>query len=89
MTYVRDDFEFYEIVLGSLYGFGEHKPGRTNLFEQFQAWREQRLEEKPIDITRALTAERGGIGTPEDMRKQLRKFEELALIRSYSFSRLA
>jgi hypothetical protein len=49
------------------------------LFEQFRALREQRLEENPIDITRALTAERGGIGTPEDMRKHLRKFEEVGV----------
>ena len=74
-----EGFEFFEFALGSLYGFGEHKPGRTNLFEQFRAWREQRLEENPIDITRALTAERGGIGTPEDMRKHLRKFEEVGV----------
>ena len=74
-----EGFEFFGFALGSLYGFGEHKPGRTNLFEQFRALREQRLEENPIDITRALTAERGGIGTPEDMRKHLRKFEEVGV----------
>ena len=74
-----EGFEFFGFALGSLYGFGEHKPGRTNLFEQFRALREQRLEENPIDISRALTAERGGIGTPEDMRKHLRKFEEVGV----------
>ncbi len=74
-----EGFEFFGFALGSLYGFGEHKPGRTNLFEQFRALREQRLEENPIDVTRALTAERGGIGTPEDMRKHLRKFEEVGV----------
>ncbi|HAK51428.1 MAG TPA: LLM class flavin-dependent oxidoreductase [Gammaproteobacteria bacterium] len=74
-----EGFEFFGFALGSLYGFGEHKPGRTNLFEQFRAVREQRLEENPIDISRALAAERGGIGTPEDMRKHLRKFEEVGV----------
>ena len=74
-----EGFEFFGFALGSLYGFGEHKPGRMNLFEQFRALREQRLEENPIDITRALTAGRGGIGTPEDMRKHLRKFEEVGV----------
>ena len=49
------------------------------MFEQFRALREQRLEENPIDITRVLTAERGGIGTPEDMCKHLRKFEEVGV----------
>ena len=30
-----EGFEFFGFALGSLYGFGEHKPGRTNLWENF------------------------------------------------------
>lgn len=74
-----EGFEFFGYALGSLYGFGEHKPGRTNLFEEFRKVRSQRLAESPIDMTRALTAERGGIGTPDDMRKHLKKFEDVGV----------
>ncbi len=72
-----EGFEFFGYALGSLYGFGEHKPGRMNLFEEFREIRNKRLEESPIDITTSLSAERGGIGTPDDMRAHLRKFEEV------------
>lgn len=71
-----EGFEFFGYALGSLYGFGEHKPGRTDIFKEF---RQKRLEEEPVDMTQALTAERGGIGTPEDMRGHLAKFEKVGV----------
>ncbi len=74
-----EGFEFFGYALGSLYGFGEHKPGRTNLFEEFRQARNKRLEENPIDFVNALTAERGGIGTPDDMRVHLKKFEAVGV----------
>lgn len=74
-----EGFEFFGYALGSLYGFGEHKPGRTNLFEEFRAQREARLKENPIDMSQSLSAERGGIGTPEDMRAHLKKFEKVGV----------
>ena len=74
-----EGFEFFGYALGSLYMFGEHKPGRTNLFEEFRALRNKRLEENPIDFTRALSAASGGIGTPDDMKAHLRKFEEVGV----------
>ena len=74
-----EGFEFFGYALGSLYGFGEHKPGRMNLFEEFRELRNKRLEEMPIDITQSLTAERGGIGTPGDMRVHLKKFEDVGV----------
>ena len=74
-----EGFEFFGYALGSLYGFGEHKPGRTNLFEEFRKVRKERLAENPIDMTRSLSAERGGIGTPEDMRAHLKKFENVGV----------
>jgi alkanesulfonate monooxygenase SsuD/methylene tetrahydromethanopterin reductase-like flavin-dependent oxidoreductase (luciferase family) len=70
-----EGFEFFGFALGSLYGFGEHKPGRTNLWEEFQRVRVPQLEKEMADFTAALTAARGGIGTPEDLRTHLRKFE--------------
>ncbi|MDA0790703.1 MAG: LLM class flavin-dependent oxidoreductase [Proteobacteria bacterium] len=74
-----EGFEFFGFALGSLYGFGEHKPGRTNLFEEFRAMREKRLKDNPIDMTQALRAEQGGIGTPADMRVHLKKFEDVGV----------
>ena len=74
-----EGFEFFGYALGSLYGFGEHKPGRTNLFDEFRRTREQRLIESPIDMTRSLSGASGGIGTPDDMRAHLRKFEEVGV----------
>jgi len=69
-------FEFFGYALGSLYGFGAHKPGRTNLWEEFNRLYEKRISEVPIEITEALSGGRGGIGTPDDLRAHLRKFEE-------------
>ncbi len=66
-------FEFFGFALGSLYAFGEHKPGRTNLWQQFQAMKQANQETR--DITQALSGSRGGIGTPADLREHLLKFE--------------
>ena len=68
-----DGFEFFGFALGSLYAFGEHKPGRTNLWEQYRAVKAS--NEEVMDITQALTGSRGGIGTPDDLLDHLRKFE--------------
>jgi alkanesulfonate monooxygenase SsuD/methylene tetrahydromethanopterin reductase-like flavin-dependent oxidoreductase (luciferase family) len=70
-----EGFEFFSYALGSLYGFGEHKPGRTDLWAEFQAVRKPQLADEVSDFTRALSGARGGIGTPEDLRDHLRKFE--------------
>lgn len=72
-----EGFEFFSYALGSLYGFGEHKPGRTNLFEEFRAMRAAKGE--VIDMTESLSGARGGIGTPDDMRAHLRKFEAVGV----------
>jgi len=69
-----DGFEFFGFALGSLYAFGEHKPGRTDLWQQFQGLKQSRQETQ--DITQALSGSRGGIGTPDDLREHLLKFEE-------------
>jgi alkanesulfonate monooxygenase SsuD/methylene tetrahydromethanopterin reductase-like flavin-dependent oxidoreductase (luciferase family) len=70
-----EGFEFFGFALGSLYGFGEHKPGRTNLWEEFQRLRGPVLQAEMATIATALTAARGGIGTPADLRAHLAKFE--------------
>ncbi|HIG60781.1 MAG TPA: LLM class flavin-dependent oxidoreductase [Gammaproteobacteria bacterium] len=74
-----EGFEFFGYALGSLYGFGEHRPGRMNLFDEFRKIHKKRLLDNPLDITQSLAAERGGIGTPDDMRNHLRKFEDVGV----------
>jgi alkanesulfonate monooxygenase SsuD/methylene tetrahydromethanopterin reductase-like flavin-dependent oxidoreductase (luciferase family) len=71
-----EGFEFFGYALGSLYGFGEHKPGRTDLWQEFQRVRKPQLEQQMSDLTEALTGGRGGIGTPADLRAHLKKFED-------------
>ena len=67
-----DGFDFFGFALGSLYAFGEHKPGRTDLWSQFQATRKSGTSEQAPS---ALDGSRGGIGTPDDLREHLLKFE--------------
>ena len=71
-----EGFEFFGYALGFLYGFGEHKPGRTDIFKEFQSMRQS---QSPVEIGQALGGERGGIGTPDDMREHLRKFEKVGV----------
>ncbi|HEX7775209.1 MAG TPA: LLM class flavin-dependent oxidoreductase [Parvibaculum sp.] len=61
-----DGFRFFSYALGHHYIFGEHKPGRTNIWDQFEKARETMPEEGGSR----------GIGTPDDMRKHLRGFAE-------------
>jgi alkanesulfonate monooxygenase SsuD/methylene tetrahydromethanopterin reductase-like flavin-dependent oxidoreductase (luciferase family) len=70
-----EGFEFFGYALGSLYGFGEHKPGRTDLWKEFQEVRMPQVAKETGDFRHALTAGRGGIGTPADLTAHLRKFE--------------
>jgi alkanesulfonate monooxygenase SsuD/methylene tetrahydromethanopterin reductase-like flavin-dependent oxidoreductase (luciferase family) len=69
-----DGFEFFGYALGSLYGFGVHKPGRTNLWENFKKAQAAKREQEVTDYNNALSGSVGGIGTPDDMRAHLRKF---------------
>ena len=69
-----EGFEFFGFALGSLYGFGEHKPGRTNLWENFKKMKAGQKSE--IDMVNSLTGAQGGIGTPADLRQHMNKFEQ-------------
>jgi alkanesulfonate monooxygenase SsuD/methylene tetrahydromethanopterin reductase-like flavin-dependent oxidoreductase (luciferase family) len=60
-----DGFRFFGFALGHFYVFGTHKPGRTNVWQSFESVRNM-MPEIPA----------GGIGTPDDLREHLHKFEE-------------
>lgn len=59
-----DGFRFFGYALGHHYIFGEHKPGRTDIWANF------------VEARDSLPEEGGnrGIGTPEQMREHLRGF---------------
>jgi alkanesulfonate monooxygenase SsuD/methylene tetrahydromethanopterin reductase-like flavin-dependent oxidoreductase (luciferase family) len=61
-----DGFRFFGFALAHYYLFGSHKPGRTNIWENFEAVR---------DAMPDMGAVAGGIGTPDDLRAHLRKFD--------------
>jgi alkanesulfonate monooxygenase SsuD/methylene tetrahydromethanopterin reductase-like flavin-dependent oxidoreductase (luciferase family) len=61
-----DGFKFFGYALGHHYIFGEHKPGRTDIWKAFEA----------VKDVMPSNAGAGGIGTPDTMRKHLRGFED-------------
>ena len=61
-----DGFRFFGFALGHYYLFGEHKPGRTGVWEAFEQARDQWPD----------VGEERGIGTPAQLREHLKGFEE-------------
>src|SRR5437763_2366926 len=61
-----DGFKFFGYALGHHYIYGEHKPGRTNVWEKFET----------VKDGMPHNAGAGGIGTPDEMRAHMRKFAE-------------
>ena len=61
-----DGFKFFGYALGHHYIFGEHRPGRTDIWKNFEA----------VKDTMPPNAGAAGIGTPDEMRAHLRKFAE-------------
>ncbi|MGH7821554.1 MAG: LLM class flavin-dependent oxidoreductase [Candidatus Binatia bacterium] len=65
-----DGFRFFGFALAHHYIFGTQRPGRTNIWETYQAARDH--------LPRMPGAE-GGLGTPDDLRKHLRKFADVGV----------
>jgi alkanesulfonate monooxygenase SsuD/methylene tetrahydromethanopterin reductase-like flavin-dependent oxidoreductase (luciferase family) len=61
-----EGFQFFGYALGHHYIFGEHKPGRTDIWKNFEA----------AKTAMPPGAGAAGIGTPDEMRAHLRKFAE-------------
>ncbi len=64
-----DGFRFFQFALGHHYGFGHHKPGRTDIWKHYEAVR----DELGMEMMGGGT---GGIGTPQMLREHLRRFQE-------------
>jgi hypothetical protein len=64
-----DGFRFFGYSPGYYALFGEHRPGRADLWERFLQVKDQ-LPDIP---------ERGGIGTPEQLRAHLGRYEKAGI----------
>ena len=63
----QDGFRFFQFALGWHYGFGEHIPGRSDIWSMFQ---------KALANMPAVGLAEGGISTPDGLRIHLRKFAD-------------
>jgi alkanesulfonate monooxygenase SsuD/methylene tetrahydromethanopterin reductase-like flavin-dependent oxidoreductase (luciferase family) len=64
-----DGFRFFGYSLGYYAVFGEHRPGRADLWERFLQVKDQLPE----------NAGRGGIGTPAQLREHLSRYEKAGI----------
>jgi alkanesulfonate monooxygenase SsuD/methylene tetrahydromethanopterin reductase-like flavin-dependent oxidoreductase (luciferase family) len=69
----QEGFRFFQFALGWHYGFGEQIPGRTSIWDLFQK-AQGAMAAAPAPGGIASAAE-GGIGTPDELRTHLAKFE--------------
>ncbi len=66
----KPGFDFFRYALANLYVFGDHKPGRTNIWEAFQ-----KDQANPALSMLPDDGQLGGIGTPAEQREHLEGFE--------------
>jgi alkanesulfonate monooxygenase SsuD/methylene tetrahydromethanopterin reductase-like flavin-dependent oxidoreductase (luciferase family) len=64
-----DGFRFFGYALGHHYAFGVHKPGRTDIWQNFEAAKASLPQQ----------GQRRGIGTPDELRAHLRKFADVGV----------
>src|ERR671932_1035368 len=81
-----DGAHFFGYSLAHYYVFGEHRPGRTSIWEEFQRRREKvgfsrkivTAEQAPLGVRvleHGLGSLRGAIGTPEQVGDLIRRYE--------------
>ena len=66
----KQGFDFFRYALANLYIFGEHKPGRTDIWQAFE-----RDQANPAMSMLPSDGQLGGIGTPDELRRHLEGFE--------------
>ncbi|HEY8527511.1 MAG TPA: LLM class flavin-dependent oxidoreductase [Acidimicrobiales bacterium] len=85
-----DGAHFFGFSLGHHYAFGNHRPGRTNVWEEFQEKRDLFgfRRQTAAKTNQSLGAQifeqgigslRGAIGTPEQIRQLLRMYEQAGI----------
>ncbi|HEX2105119.1 MAG TPA: LLM class flavin-dependent oxidoreductase [Solirubrobacteraceae bacterium] len=81
-----DGAHFFGYSLAHYYVFGDHRPGRTNIYEEFQRRRDEvgfarsmiTAADAPLGVRvlqHGLGSLRGAIGTPEQVRDLCRRYE--------------
>jgi alkanesulfonate monooxygenase SsuD/methylene tetrahydromethanopterin reductase-like flavin-dependent oxidoreductase (luciferase family)/putative sterol carrier protein len=81
-----DGAHFFGYSLAHYYVFGQHRPGRTNVWDEFQEHRNEygfareivRPEDVPLGVTllqQGLGSLRGAIGTPEQITELIARYE--------------
>jgi alkanesulfonate monooxygenase SsuD/methylene tetrahydromethanopterin reductase-like flavin-dependent oxidoreductase (luciferase family)/putative sterol carrier protein len=82
-----DGAHFFGYSLAHYYVFGEHRPGRTNLWEEFQRDRDKRgfardlirADDAPLPVRllqETLGSLRGAIGTPRQVTELIERYEQ-------------
>jgi alkanesulfonate monooxygenase SsuD/methylene tetrahydromethanopterin reductase-like flavin-dependent oxidoreductase (luciferase family) len=81
-----DGAHFFGYSLAHYYAFGEHHPGRTSIWDEFQARRDEvgfardiiNADDGPLGVKilqEGLGSLRGAIGTPDQLRELIRRYE--------------
>ena len=73
---MKEGFQFFSYGPGHHYIFGVNKPGRTNIWEEFQKNKVKTQGRSTIHKKADSDIDTPGIGTPEELSNHLRKFEE-------------
>ena len=73
---MKEGFQFFSYGLGHHYIFGINKPGRTNIWEEFQKNKIKTEGRSTIDLKISPDTEAPGIGTPKELSAYLKKFEK-------------
>ncbi|UGS35356.1 LLM class flavin-dependent oxidoreductase [Capillimicrobium parvum] len=82
-----DGAHFFGYSLAHYYVFGDHRPGRTNIWDEFQERRDEvgfarhivRPDQAPLGVRilqEGLGSLRGAIGTPEQVRELVSRYEQ-------------
>jgi len=85
-----DGGHFFGYSLAHYYVFGDHRPGQTNVWEEFLANRDQRgfarsiinPEQAPLGVKimqEGLGSLRGAVGTPEQIADLVRRYEQVGV----------
>jgi alkanesulfonate monooxygenase SsuD/methylene tetrahydromethanopterin reductase-like flavin-dependent oxidoreductase (luciferase family) len=65
----REGFKFFGYSLGYVAAYGQHVPGRSELWRKF----------KEVEDTIAENSGHGGIGTPDQVREQFERYEKIGM----------
>ncbi|WP_157218893.1 LLM class flavin-dependent oxidoreductase [Flavisphingomonas formosensis] len=65
----REGFKFFGYSLGYVAAYGQHRPGRSELWRKF----------KEVEDTIPENSGHGGIGTPDQVREQFERYEKIGM----------